>query len=82
MTISFCRCDVFLLRQESDERHEVLELNTRALHQLGTSKQLAVVPGATHLFDEPGTLEQVAELATNWFERYLKRPAEAPVTGR
>jgi len=61
--------------------YEVLELNNKALRQLREVKQLVVVPGATHLFDEPGTLEQVAELATNWFGRYLKRPAEAAATG-
>ena len=59
--------------------YDVLDLNTEALRQLGSPKKLVVVPGATHLFDEPGTLEQVAELATNWFGTYLKRPAKAAV---
>ena len=35
------------------------------------SKELGIVPGATHLFEEPGTLEQVADLALRWFQRYL-----------
>jgi putative phosphoribosyl transferase len=51
--------------------HQVLELNRRALKQLRTEKELAVVPGAGHLFEEAGALEQVAELAAEWFSRYL-----------
>jgi putative phosphoribosyl transferase len=49
----------------------VLELNRQALYQIQAEKELAVVPGATHLFSEPGTLEEVARLATGWFERQL-----------
>jgi putative phosphoribosyl transferase len=45
----------------------VLELNERALERLRTEKRLVVVPGATHLFTEPGALEQVADLAADWF---------------
>jgi putative phosphoribosyl transferase len=45
----------------------VLELNQSALEQLRTEKQLVVVPGATHLFEEAGALEQVARLAREWF---------------
>lgn len=50
---------------------EVLELNEDAYLHLAGPKRLAVVPGATHLFEEPGTLDQVVDLATAWFERYL-----------
>jgi putative phosphoribosyl transferase len=50
---------------------EVLELNRRALRQLACSKRLEVVPDATHLFEEPGALDSVAELAASWFERHL-----------
>jgi putative phosphoribosyl transferase len=50
---------------------EVLELNRRALARLGGTKELAVVPGATHLFEEPGALKQVADLASAWFLRHL-----------
>ena len=53
----------------------VIELNRQALEQLRAEKQLAVVPGATHLFEEPGTLEEVARLARDWFLRYLTRSA-------
>ena len=49
----------------------VLELNQRALELLPAEKQLTVVPGATHLFEEPGTLEEVARLAAEWFTRHL-----------
>lgn len=49
----------------------VLALNESAFEQLQTEKRLAVVPGATHLFEEPGALDEVARLAREWFERYL-----------
>jgi pimeloyl-ACP methyl ester carboxylesterase len=45
----------------------VIELNRRALAALQCEKRLVIVPGATHLFEEPGTLEQVAGLAADWF---------------
>ena len=56
------------------EDHEVLELNRRALAELECEKQLEVVPGATHLFDEPGTLDEAARLAAEWFVRHLHLP--------
>lgn len=49
----------------------VIEMNREALAMLTCPKQLIIVPGATHLFEEPGTLEQVADLAGKWFERHL-----------
>ena len=49
----------------------VIEFNRQALAQLRVEKQLVIVPGATHLFEEPGALEQVAELAREWFARHL-----------
>lgn len=51
--------------------YQVIELNEQALRQLTCTKQMEIVPGATHLFEEPGTLEQVFELARDWFTRYL-----------
>jgi putative phosphoribosyl transferase len=42
-----------------------------ALEQLRSPKQLTIVPGATHLFEEPGALEEVARLARDWFQRHL-----------
>jgi pimeloyl-ACP methyl ester carboxylesterase len=53
------------------EDGQVIELNRRALAQLRCEKQLTIVPGATHLFEEPGALDEVARLARNWFERHL-----------
>jgi pimeloyl-ACP methyl ester carboxylesterase len=50
---------------------EVLDLNRQAQAQMTCACRLAVVPGATHLFEEPGTLEQVAALAGNWFGQHL-----------
>jgi len=56
----------------------VVELNRQAFDGLRCEKRLEIVPGATHLFAEPGALEQVAELASKWFERHLvpSRPAK------
>jgi putative phosphoribosyl transferase len=62
----------------SDEM--VLELNRQAERQLRCETQLAVVPGATHLFEEPGALDQVADLALAWFERFA-RPGPEPAQG-
>lgn len=51
---------------------QVLELNRQALELLGTTtKEIAVIPGATHLFEEPGALEEVAQLAAGWFSAHL-----------
>lgn len=50
---------------------QVIDLNRVAYDQLSCKKEMVIVPGATHLFEEPGTLEQVAELATQWFTHYL-----------
>jgi pimeloyl-ACP methyl ester carboxylesterase len=49
----------------------VLEMNREAAQQLRCEHRIAIVPGATHLFEEPGTLEAVAELATGWFVDHL-----------
>ncbi|MDQ3262754.1 MAG: phosphoribosyltransferase [Myxococcota bacterium] len=59
------------------EDQAVLELNQRAYARLRAPKQLVVVPGATHLFEEPGTLDEVARLAGEWFrERLAHREGE------
>ncbi|MGA7260321.1 MAG: dienelactone hydrolase family protein [Stellaceae bacterium] len=58
---------------------QVIELNRAAFAQLRCEKQLVIVPGATHLFEEPGALDDVARLAREWFQRYLAR-AEASET--
>jgi dienelactone hydrolase len=59
-----------LLIVGGDDR-EVLALNDEALSKLRVAKELAVVPGATHLFEEPRALEEVARLARDWFSHYL-----------
>jgi putative phosphoribosyl transferase len=51
--------------------YDVLQLNKEAYIQLECEKKLEVVEGATHLFEEPGKMENVSELASNWFEKYL-----------
>jgi dienelactone hydrolase len=51
---------------------QVLELNQQALALIQCQKQLSVVRGATHLFEEPGTLEDAARLAQEWFSKYLR----------
>ncbi len=56
----------------------VLGLNRGAFRRLPGEKQLAIVPGATHLFEEPGALERVAALATGWFVRQLPHTRPAP----
>ena len=56
----------------------VIQMNREALALLTCPKELVVVPGATHLFEEPGTLEQVADLALRWFHRYLVPLPNAP----
>jgi putative phosphoribosyl transferase len=50
---------------------QVIQLNRAALAQLRCEKQLVIVPGATHLFEEPGALDEVARLAREWFHRHL-----------
>lgn len=50
---------------------QVLRLNQEAMRHLGCEKELAIIPGASHLFEEPGALDQVAALAQRWFERFL-----------
>ena len=59
---------------------QVIELNRAALAQLRCEKQLVIIPGATHLFEEPGALDEVARLAREWFERHLI-PAETRAKG-
>ncbi len=51
---------------------EVIELNRQAMEQMTAEKKLVIIPGATHLFEEPGKLEEVAKLSADWFLRYLR----------
>lgn len=54
------------------EDTEVIELNKQAMAQMTAEKKLVIIPGATHLFEEPGKLEEVAKVATEWFLNHLK----------
>jgi putative phosphoribosyl transferase len=56
----------------------VLDLNRQAQRALAGRSQLEIIPGATHLFEEPRALEQVADLAATWFARHLARPESGP----
>jgi dienelactone hydrolase len=66
------RAPVLLIVGGAD--HAVLDLNRAALAQLPGPKRLEIVPGATHLFEEPGALEAVIDHAGDWFEAHLRRP--------
>jgi putative phosphoribosyl transferase len=68
------RAPTLLIVGEWDE--QVIDLNERARDQMRTEVRLEIVPRATHLFEEPGALEEVARLARAWFVRYLASPAE------
>lgn len=57
--------------------YPVIDMNREALAQLTAEAKLEIVPGATHLFEEPGTLDEVARLARAWFERWLARAGRA-----
>lgn len=57
------------------EDHGVIELNESAFANLHCEKRFVIIPGATHLFEEPGTLEQVAALAADWFDQHFRQPA-------
>src|ERR1700716_1233873 len=59
----------------------VLELNKQAMRRMKAPVRLEIVPGATHLFEEAGALEQVARLAREWFVRYLASDASAQPPG-
>lgn len=52
--------------------YNVLDLNKKAFEAIKTEKKLEIVPGATHLFEEPGALERVVDFAAEWFNQYLK----------
>lgn len=56
---------------------QVLELNERARRSMRAPVELRIIPGATHLFEEPGALEQVAELAAGWFATHLLPAADS-----
>ncbi|MEX2631966.1 MAG: alpha/beta family hydrolase [Tistlia sp.] len=65
------RCPTLLIVGGADPA--VLDLNRAAAERLVCETRLEIVPGATHLFEEPGTLDRVVALATDWFRRHLGR---------
>jgi putative phosphoribosyl transferase len=67
--LSLVQAPTLLIVGGNDE--PVVELNRGALAQLRCEKQLKIIPGATHLFPEPGALEKVAHLASQWFQLHL-----------
>lgn len=76
--LAHVRAPTLLIVGSADEA--VLELNHRAQAQLRCPSQLAVVEGATHLFEEPGTLAEAAILASDWFAHYLLPPMRSATT--
>jgi putative phosphoribosyl transferase len=60
------------------EDHGVIELNQAAYAYLCCDKQMAIIPGATHLFEEAGTLEQAAKVASAWFSRHASGFGKSP----
>jgi putative phosphoribosyl transferase len=58
------------------EDRDVLELNQHSLSELTCEKRLAIIPGATHLFEEPGALDDVGHLAAYWFKNHLGFPEQ------
>lgn len=69
------KCPTLLLVGGRDD--VVIKLNQQAYDQMHCPKQFVIVPGATHLFDEAGTLEEVARLASLWFGQYLRLETDA-----
>ena len=80
--VRIANADMLLHAKNNDAAIEilskVLELNRQALMALRCPKDLAVVPGATHLFEERGALEQVAVLAADWFAQHLSLADHSP----
>ena len=64
------RCPTLLIVGGLD--YPVIEMNEEALARMRCEKELKIVPGATHLFEEPGTLQEVARLAAAWFQEHLR----------
>jgi dienelactone hydrolase len=73
LALGAVRAPVLLIVGGNDD--VVIELNEAALARMHCPARIEIVPGATHLFEEPGTLEQVADLAADWLRRHLGTPA-------
>jgi putative phosphoribosyl transferase len=72
--LALVRAPTLLIVGSAD--HRVLELNRGAQVRMHCTNRLELVQGATHLFEEPGTLEQAAVLARDWFVQYMPREVE------
>jgi len=73
------KCHVPTLLLVGGRDHEVIRMNESALAKLGAKeKELRIIPGATHLFEEPGKLEEVAHHARGWFQKYLNTAGQEP----
>ena len=68
--LAIVRAPTLLIVGGDDE--PVIEMNETAMRRMHAPVELAIVPGATHLFEEPGTLEEVQRLALDWFARHLR----------
>jgi dienelactone hydrolase len=73
--LAHVRAPTLLIVGENDV--PVIEMNREAMERLRVEKELKIVSGATHLFEEPGALEEVTRLASDWFVRYLGSGREA-----
>lgn len=67
--LPWVQCPVLLIVGSQD--HEVIELNREAMRLIKSPKKLSLVPGATHLFEEPGCMEQVCKISSDWFEAHM-----------
>lgn len=74
--LDYVKAPTLLIVGEDDL--QVLHLNKRAYESLNCERELVIIPGASHLFEEPGTLERAAEEACNWFIRYMLRHENLP----
>lgn len=61
---------------------DVLAMNKKALENLNVNKKLIIVPGASHLFEEEGAMEQVTIIATDWFKQFLIKESRIPEHGK
>jgi putative phosphoribosyl transferase len=78
--LTLVQAPTLLIVGEWDE--PVIELNERARDRMSAEVQLEIVPRATHLFEEPGALEEVARLARAWFVRHLAAPTQSTASAR
>ena len=69
LTLAAVECPVLLI--VGGEDHLVIDLNKKTFEKIKGHKEFNIVKGASHLFEEEGTLEKVTELAVNWFKKWL-----------